>query len=104
MHVGSVYIAYNQVPCGWLGICTSVRHGHEIVSGGHVNSTEDFLLGVTIDVLVTEMETGAKCVSYSFVGAIVVGVNMYIIFILCYISIVAPQITFAFSVVNLEGD
>ena len=73
-----------------------------MVSGGRVDSAEDGLLGVTIDVPVTEIETSAKCVSFvygewvrkgdSFSWATEVGVNMYIIFILCYISIDAPHI------------
>ena len=67
-----------------------------------------------IDVPVTEMETGAKCMSFvhgewvrkgdSFAWAMVVGVNMHILFILCYISIVAPYILFTFSVVDLVGN
>ena len=85
-----------------------------MVSGSQVDSADDFLLGVAINVLVTETETGAKCVSFvhgewvckcdSFARTMMVGVNMYIISILCYISIIAPHISFAFSVVNLVGD
>ena len=85
-----------------------------MVSGGQVNSAEDVLLGVTIDELVTEAETGAKSVyvihgewvhkGNSFARAMVVGVNMYIRFIFCYISIDAPHISFVFSFVDLVGD
>ena len=111
--MGSVQAAYNHAPCGWLEICTGVRRGHEMIGGDQADSTEDFL-GVTIDVPVTEPEMGAKCMSFvhgewvrkwdTFAQAMLVGVNIYFIVILCYISIVAPHISFAFSVVDFVGD
>ena len=63
---------------------------------------------------VTKSETGAKCAAFvhgewvrkcdSFARAMVVGVSMNFIFILFYISIIAPNVSFVFSVVNLVGD
>ena len=41
---------------------------------------------------------------WKFAQAMVVGVNMYFIFIGCYSTIVAPHVSFAFIVMNLVGD
>ena len=101
-------------PARSVGDSTGVRCGHEMVSGSRVDSAEDVLLWVTVNELVTETETDAKSVSFVHgewvckgdrsVRAMVDGVNMYIRFILCYISsIVAPHISFAFSFVDIVG-
>ena len=84
-----------------------------MISGSHVDSTEDFL-GVPINVPIPESETGAICLTFlqkewvckcdSFSWAIMVGDNMYFIFILRYISIVVPSVSFAFHVVDFVGD
>ena len=84
-----------------------------MICGSRGESTEAFP-GILINVPVTESEAGAKYVSFvhgewvckcnSFALAIVFGVNMYILFILCYTSIVTPHVSFAFGIVHLVGD